>query len=115
MARMKGVMRSEPTIPKGNTPFDVDTVIELANRIFIEHNKSMDTIVTECCARENNKAGGRPRQGSVEPNSSQCDGARGICKHFYDSAPAGEYGTAHYFVKALMQLFMPSDAAQKSG
>lgn len=48
----------------------------------------MSTIVLECCASGNN-----------------CNGARGICKHFYDSAPAGEYGTTHYLIKALFEIF----------
>ena len=64
----------------------------------------MGTIVMECC-------------GSGEP----CDSARGICRHFYDTAPAGEFGTvnfydlstpsylkAHYIIRALMDIFAPS-------
>jgi hypothetical protein len=30
-----------------------------------------------------------------------------VCRHFYDSAPAGEYGTAHYFIRAMMEIFVP--------
>ncbi|CAI5445547.1 unnamed protein product [Caenorhabditis angaria] len=83
----KLVLLEEPNVPR-DRPFDVDSVIHLANRIFVEHNKQMETIVLECCG-----------------SGKKCDGARGICKHFYDSAPAGEYGTSHYIIRALMQLF----------
>lgn len=49
----------------------------------------MATIVLECCG------GGKP-----------CDGAHNICKHLYDSAPAGEFGTAHYIIRAMMEIFI---------
>ncbi len=52
----------------------------------------MDTVVADCCGG----AGGK-----------RCDGARGICRYFYDTAPAGEFGTAHYLIRALMQVFAP--------
>lgn len=52
----------------------------------------MGTIVMECCA-----------------SGRRCEGAQGVCKHFYDSAPAGEYGTAHYLIKALMEIFGPHE------
>uniref|UniRef100_A0A0K0EFG0 Phosphorylase b kinase regulatory subunit n=1 Tax=Strongyloides stercoralis TaxID=6248 RepID=A0A0K0EFG0_STRER len=69
-------------------PFELDRIVRVANALFVEHNREMDTIVMECCGSNN-----------------FCDGARGICQYFYDSAPAGEYGTAHYMIKALMDLF----------
>ncbi|CAB3403432.1 unnamed protein product [Caenorhabditis bovis] len=87
----KLVLMEQPNVPR-DRPLDVDAVLHLANQIFVEHNKQMETIVMECCASSN-------------PNHTRCDGARGICKHFYDSAPAGEYGTCHYIIRALMQLF----------
>uniref|UniRef100_A0A0K0F7E7 Phosphorylase b kinase regulatory subunit n=1 Tax=Strongyloides venezuelensis TaxID=75913 RepID=A0A0K0F7E7_STRVS len=69
-------------------PFELDRIVRVANALFVEHNREMNTIVMECCGSNN-----------------FCDGARGICQYFYDSAPAGEYGTAHYMIKALMDLF----------
>uniref|UniRef100_A0A8R1DXZ7 Phosphorylase b kinase regulatory subunit n=1 Tax=Caenorhabditis japonica TaxID=281687 RepID=A0A8R1DXZ7_CAEJA len=87
----KLVLLDQPTVPR-DRPLDVDAILRVANQIFVEHNKTLETIVTECCASET-------------PNKTRCDGARGICKHFYDSAPAGEYGTSHYIIRALMQLF----------
>ena len=30
-----------------------------------------------------------------------CGGSAGICRHFYDSAPSGRYGTMTYFSQAV--------------
>ncbi|KAJ1368656.1 hypothetical protein KIN20_029888 [Parelaphostrongylus tenuis] len=81
------VQCDEPKIPM-DRPLDIDDVLRKTNEIFIQHNREMGTIVLECCA-----------SGNI------CDGARGICRHLYDSAPAGEYGTSHYFIKAMIELF----------
>lgn len=80
-----------PNIPCDRA-FDVDSVVHLANKIFVEHNRQMETIVMECCG-----------------SGKRCDGAQGMCQHFYDSAPAGEYGTAHYLIKALMEILGPAN------
>ncbi|CAL2037114.1 unnamed protein product [Caenorhabditis brenneri] len=87
----KLVLLEQPNIPR-DRPLDVDRILHVANEIFVDHNKQLETIVLECCASPN-------------PNNTKCDGARSICKHFYDSAPAGEYGTSHYIIRALMQLY----------
>ncbi|KJH46429.1 hypothetical protein DICVIV_07503 [Dictyocaulus viviparus] len=76
-----------PKIPT-DRPLDIDSLLKKANDIFVEHNREMGTIVLECCA-----------------SGKMCDGARGICRHLYDSAPAGEYGTSHYFIKAMISTF----------
>lgn len=104
MGKLGILIMAEPKIP-GDRPFEIEHIIQLANRLFIDHNVGlfirklifliflkieMDTIVLECC-------------GSGYP----CDSARGICKHFYDTAPAGEFGTAHYIIRALMEIFTP--------
>ncbi len=34
-------------------------------------------------------------------NQVDCGGSAGICKHFYDSAPSGRYGTMTYFSQAV--------------
>lgn len=66
----------------------------------------MGTIVMECCGEFNS-----------------CNAARGLCKHFYDSAPgkllnklcikhsnlAGEYGSCHYLIRALLEIFGPTN------
>ncbi|EJD73823.1 hypothetical protein LOAG_18780 [Loa loa] len=89
LSRMDRLLKMDnPNIPH-DQPFVVDSVIHRANKLFVEHNKKMETIVMECCG-----------------SWKRCDGAQGMCQHFYDSAPAGEYGTAHYLIKALMDIFV---------
>ncbi|MFH4979831.1 hypothetical protein AB6A40_006540 [Gnathostoma spinigerum] len=91
MTRMDSILKTDrPNIPK-DRPFDVDSILHRANSLFVEHNRLMGTVVMECCAS------GKP-----------CDGAQGMCRHFYDSAPAGEFGTAHYLIKALMEILSPT-------
>uniref|UniRef100_A0A1I7XSK7 Phosphorylase b kinase regulatory subunit n=1 Tax=Heterorhabditis bacteriophora TaxID=37862 RepID=A0A1I7XSK7_HETBA len=88
LGRLDKLMQSEePRIPH-DRPLDVDALLRMANTIFVEHNKDLGTIVLDCCA-----------------SGRQCDGARGICQHLYDSAPAGEYGSSHYLIKAMINAF----------
>ncbi|KAM3724221.1 putative phosphorylase b kinase regulatory subunit alpha [Dirofilaria immitis] len=90
LSRMNSLLKLDnPNIPLYQ-PFVVDSIVQRANKLFVEHNKQMETIVMECCG-----------------SGKRCDGAKGMCQHFYDSAPAGEYGTAHYLIKALMDIFVP--------
>uniref|UniRef100_A0AC34R2J9 Phosphorylase b kinase regulatory subunit n=1 Tax=Panagrolaimus sp. JU765 TaxID=591449 RepID=A0AC34R2J9_9BILA len=89
MSHLEHLLMAAPKIPQ-DQPFEVDIVVYRANQLFVEHNRRLGTIVLECC-------------GSGKP----CDGARSICQHFYDTAPAGEFGTAHYIIKALMDIFGP--------
>ncbi|KAH7731141.1 phosphorylase B kinase alpha regulatory chain [Aphelenchoides avenae] len=89
MGHLEKLLMTPPRILQDRS-FDVDQIIHRANYLFIEHNKEMGTLVLECCASGN-----------------FCSGAHGICQHFYDSAPAGEYGTAHYMIKALIDIFAP--------
>uniref|UniRef100_A0A7E4W9G5 Phosphorylase b kinase regulatory subunit n=1 Tax=Panagrellus redivivus TaxID=6233 RepID=A0A7E4W9G5_PANRE len=91
MGHLEHLIMAPPKIPT-DQPFEVDIVLYRANKLFVEHNKRLGTIVLECC-------------GSGKP----CDGARSICKHFYDTAPAGEFGTTHYIIKALMDIFGPNE------
>uniref|UniRef100_A0A914USQ7 Phosphorylase b kinase regulatory subunit n=1 Tax=Plectus sambesii TaxID=2011161 RepID=A0A914USQ7_9BILA len=91
MAKLDALLKNERPRISNDQPCDVDSIVRKANQIFIDHNREMDTIVVDCC-------------GSGDA-SKKCDGARGICKHFYDSAPAGEYGTAHYTIRAIIDIF----------
>ncbi|KAI6214945.1 Phosphorylase b kinase regulatory subunit [Aphelenchoides besseyi] len=87
MRRLEQLLLGKPQITS-DRPFNVDQVLWRANHIFCEHNREMNTLVMECCA-----------------SGMLCKSARGLCKHFYDSAPAGEFGTAHYMIKALIDIF----------
>ncbi|GMT18642.1 hypothetical protein PFISCL1PPCAC_9939 [Pristionchus fissidentatus] len=88
VGRLEKLTTEYSSIPS-DRPIDIDTIIQRANAIFVEQNRQMETEVLDCCA-----------------TGESCDGARGICKHLYDSAPAGEYGTSHYIIKSLCSFFM---------
>ncbi|EJW80595.1 hypothetical protein WUBG_08495 [Wuchereria bancrofti] len=89
LSRMDILLKTDsPNIPHDQS-FVVDSILHRANELFVEHNKKMETVVMECCG-----------------SGKRCDGAQGMCQYFYDSAPAGEYGTAHYLIKALMDIFI---------
>ncbi|VIO90140.1 phosphorylase B kinase alpha regulatory chain, putative [Brugia malayi] len=89
LSRMDILLKTDsPNIPYDQS-FVVDSILRRANELFVEHNKKMETVVMECCG-----------------SGKRCDGAQGMCQYFYDSAPAGEYGTAHYLIKALMDIFI---------
>ncbi|CAJ0942792.1 unnamed protein product, partial [Mesorhabditis belari] len=88
LGRLDRVVRSDsPRIPH-DKPFEVDQIVIKANQLFVSHNCELGTIVLDCCA-----------------SKKSCGGARGLCVHFLDSAPAGEYGTSHYIIRALADFF----------
>ncbi|CAJ0579037.1 unnamed protein product, partial [Mesorhabditis spiculigera] len=88
LGRVDRVLRNDSLNLPQDRPLDIDNIIARANRIFVDHNRELDTIVVDCCA------GGK-----------SCGGARNLCIHFLDSAPAGEYGTSHYIIRAFAALF----------
>ncbi|GMS89003.1 hypothetical protein PENTCL1PPCAC_11178 [Pristionchus entomophagus] len=88
VGRLEKLTTEYSTIPS-DRPIDIDNIIQRANAIFVDQNRQMETEVLDCCG-----------------TGVKCDGARGICKHLYDSAPAGEYGTSHYIIKSLCSFFM---------
>ncbi len=45
-------------------------------------------------------------------SSTACGGAALVCRHFYDSAPSGTYGTMSYLVRACCVVL---DAVPKEG
>ncbi len=77
----------------GGTGIDVEEVVRVANRIFLQDHRDQDGDAMLCCA-------------AVHPDElkargeSVCGAPAGVCKHFYDSAPSGTYGTMCYILRA---------------
>ena len=68
----------------------IENIVQEANDIFLEEQKSLEGgVANRCCNRLRDD--GVPRV---------C-GSAGICNHFYDSAPSGDYGTMSYLVRAV--------------
>ncbi|KAG1666198.1 putative phosphorylase b kinase regulatory subunit alpha [Nymphon striatum] len=67
----------------------IEQLVHEANMIFLNDQTKVNGDATLCCA-------------SIENDlSSLCNGAAGICQHFYDSAPSGSYGTMTYLLRAV--------------
>ena len=65
----------------------IDSIVELANKLFLEDQIKFNGDAMLCCAR-----------------GKQCNGAKTICEHFYDLAPSGRYGSMNYIFKALSKI-----------
>uniref|UniRef100_A0A646QCY3 Phosphorylase b kinase regulatory subunit n=1 Tax=Hemiscolopendra marginata TaxID=943146 RepID=A0A646QCY3_9MYRI len=66
----------------------IENLVYKANEIFLNDQLKINGTATECCATPSGE------------KSSHCNGAAGICIHFYDSAPSGCYGTMTYMIRA---------------
>lgn len=55
---------------------------------------------TLCCAKIHKEL--------TQSGSLVCGGAAYICKHFYDSAPSGSYGTISYIIRAIASTLQDS-------
>lgn len=66
----------------------VDEIVKEAHILFLEDQEKVRGDATLCCSR--------PPSERVD-----CGGSAGICRHFYDSAPSGRYGTMTYFSQAV--------------
>ncbi|XP_037072970.1 LOW QUALITY PROTEIN: probable phosphorylase b kinase regulatory subunit alpha [Pollicipes pollicipes] len=82
---------------------EVERLVHHANDVFLEDQRRQQGDATLCCARTPKKT--RP-DGALE-----CGGASYVCRHFYDSAPSGGYGTLTYLVRAAAQTLncLPHD------
>ncbi|XP_071951330.1 phosphorylase b kinase regulatory subunit alpha, skeletal muscle isoform-like isoform X2 [Antedon mediterranea] len=70
----------------------VDKLVADANDLFLEDQRIHNGDSMLCCA-------GRTEAQRYDP--LRCSGVAGICSHFYDSAPSGQYGTMTYLAKAV--------------
>jgi phosphorylase kinase alpha/beta subunit len=73
----------------------VEDIVRAANALFLEDQRKQEGDALLCCV-------GQP---------GQCGGAAGICRHFYDSAPSGPWGTMAYLVRGACRALdsIPED------
>ncbi|XP_059080504.1 probable phosphorylase b kinase regulatory subunit alpha isoform X1 [Tigriopus californicus] len=76
----------------------VENIVSMANKFFLIDQFNAKGDATLCCATDHEGNGGNRGQPLV------CQGAAGICRHFYDSAPSGTYGTMTYLVRACSSV-----------
>ncbi|XP_028397532.1 phosphorylase b kinase regulatory subunit alpha, liver isoform-like [Dendronephthya gigantea] len=67
----------------------VDEIVREAHTLFLHDQVKERGDASLCCCA------------SSRENQVDCGGSAGICKHFYDSAPSGRYGTMTYFSQAV--------------
>ena len=75
----------------------VEAIVLEANRIFLSDQREM------------RDPSGRAHQCCLA--GLEC-GPAGVCQHFYDSAPSGEFGTLCYLTKAFFTIYqskLPTD------
>lgn len=75
------------TVANFKMPIDVESIVQRANGLFLDDQRSCQGNATLCCTS--------PR------GDMACQSSVGICEHFYDSAPSGTYGTMTYLMRAV--------------
>ena len=78
----------------------VDEIVHHGHQIFLSEQ------------RELRAPGGRGRAEECCLAGQELCGPAGLCSHFYDSAPSGEFGTLCYLTKAFFRMYqskLPTD------
>ena len=75
-------------VPLLDDIIDIEAIVGQANQIFLRDQIEYDGDATLCCAK-----------GEIPKVQNNMCGSAGICRHFYDSAPSGQYGTMCYIVR----------------
>ncbi|KAH7937834.1 hypothetical protein HPB49_016582 [Dermacentor silvarum] len=75
------------TVANFKMPIDVESIVQHANGLFLDDQRSCQGNATLCCTS--------PR------GDMACQSSVGIYEHFYDSAPSGTYGTMTYLMRAV--------------
>ncbi|KAL3312556.1 Phosphorylase b kinase regulatory subunit alpha [Cichlidogyrus casuarinus] len=86
----------------------VDDLVAHAHRLFLEDHQKNKANAILCCASQINS------DENQTPKELHCCGPHNICKHFFDTPPAGRYGTMSYLVRALT-FFIKDSVPSKNG
>ncbi|VDL92857.1 unnamed protein product [Schistocephalus solidus] len=111
-----------------NCIVSLDDLIANANRIFLEDQAQYGANATLCCAKlASEKTSDADDQESRTPTENNpkgysrasgqlpCRGPHRICHQFYDTPPAGRFGTMAYMVRALAVLIGDSLPVSSAG
>ncbi|CAH8563616.1 unnamed protein product [Schistosoma bovis] len=87
----------------------VEDIVEKANNLFLIDQIKYGGNATVCCAKPMKQSGVTD---SIPSNNNQarrqstltCNGLHNICQRFYDTPPAGKFGTMSYMVRAVSEL-----------
>ncbi|CAH8536058.1 unnamed protein product [Dicrocoelium dendriticum] len=96
----------------------IDDIVEIANTLFLLDQVKYDANATLCCARvmkDQNITDFSVAAGLRKPVPLLCHGPHGICQHFYDTPPAGRFGTMSYMVRAVSHLLQSFEPLKQRG
>ncbi|KAL7063220.1 hypothetical protein AAHC03_01810 [Spirometra sp. Aus1] len=111
-----------------NCIVSLDDLVANANRIFLEDQAQYGANATLCCAKSGSDKGSdagdqeshtptekNPKGYSRSTGQLPCRGPHRICHQFYDTPPAGRFGTMAYMVRALAVLIGDSLPVSSAG
>ncbi|BHF57834.1 Phosphorylase b kinase regulatory subunit alpha [Sparganum proliferum] len=111
-----------------NCIVSLDDLVANANRIFLEDQAQYGANATLCCAKSTSEKGSdagdqeshtptekNPKGYSRSTGQLPCRGPHRICHQFYDTPPAGRFGTMAYMVRALAVLIGDSLPVSSAG
>ncbi|CAH8604610.1 unnamed protein product [Schistosoma rodhaini] len=88
----------------------VEDIVEKANNLFLIDQIKYGGNATLCCAKSIKQSGitdltpSNDYQTSRRQSTLTCHGLHNICQRFYDTPPAGKFGTMSYMVRAVSEL-----------
>ncbi|CAH8511146.1 unnamed protein product [Schistosoma turkestanicum] len=89
----------------------VEDILEKANNLFLIDQVKFGGNATLCCAKSTKQFGisestpsNNNNQAIRRQSTLTCYGLHNICQRFYDTPPAGKFGTMSYMVRAVSEL-----------
>ncbi|XP_018645642.1 phosphorylase B kinase alpha, kpb1, putative [Schistosoma mansoni] len=88
----------------------VEDIVEKANNLFLIDQVKYGGNATLCCAKSIKQSGitdltpSNDCQTPRRQSTLTCHGLHNICQRFYDTPPAGKFGTMSYMVRAVSEL-----------
>lgn len=96
------LIEHDVTSSLGDGIIDIEQLVRTANNLFLEDQKKTahgDSLT--CCAKSDQSTQSTSLAEASATPITLCGGSAGICRHFYDSAPSGTYGTMSYLTRAI--------------
>ncbi|KAF6777252.1 hypothetical protein AHF37_03304 [Paragonimus kellicotti] len=96
----------------------VEEIVEVANVLFLLDQVKYDANAMLCCAKilkEQNVTDVSTALSVRKPGPLICHGPHNVCQHFYDTPPAGRFGTMAYMVRGVSYLLQSFGPLRENG
>ncbi|KAF7251365.1 hypothetical protein EG68_09347, partial [Paragonimus skrjabini miyazakii] len=96
----------------------VEEIVEVANVLFLLDQVKYDANAMLCCAKilkEQNVNDVGTALSVRKPGPLICHGPHNVCQHFYDTPPAGRFGTMSYMVRGVSYLLQSFGPLRENG